>query len=562
LCLLLAWGANPTTADTPYEVSIIDRASWVYHQTVERYPGVLPGETIVMCLWIDPESGPHTQAGGFDFLVCYDSAAVAPVAVWPGPDLHPDWEYFDYRIGQVSDTCGVCPGGFLRIVGLADIVNGSTPPAEAYDLSGCLAELTFQGTTDTAYKLRCYEMGLCALDCGDNTIATRDGDSLFLPATGVMSGPDYVLDSCVSDSPGVALPLINYTPGYICLIEPPRYCGDVNLNGIEHEIGDAVLYSNFLIYGTRVLDPAQVDAQLQGMEMNCDSLVATTADLSYLINIITGYVQPSPPECCPFNDTIPAMYYADLLPGPSPSGQDSMRVGNAAAAPGDTFAVDILVHNTDTLGAFNFRLRYDPALIQPLLDTLTNLGDTAIVLEPAEQLRGAVFEVFTGGFPATGVFTFLASDFDLGYSGPDLFLPGSGAAIRMQWMVLTSAAPQVTSLLIEGDTALPHTFNTMVDLHAENWKHPVLLSGTVEIGGGVCSCPYQGDFDGDGFVNAIDLAGMIDVLFSGSISPHDPDCPFDRTDLNCSGFGDALDLAFMIDLLFAGGPPPCDPCGE
>jgi hypothetical protein len=84
----------------------------------------------------------------------------------------------------------------------------------------------------------------------------------------------------------------------------------------------------------------------------------------------------------------------------------------------------------------------------------------------------------------------------------------------------------------------------------------------VIIGDGTCFCPYQGDFDADGFITGLDFAAMVDVLFAGGISPHDPDCPFDRTDLNCSGFGDALDLAYMIDLLYAGGPLPCDPCAQ
>lgn len=75
-----------------------------------------------------------------------------------------------------------------------------------------------------------------------------------------------------------------------------------------------------------------------------------------------------------------------------------------------------------------------------------------------------------------------------------------------------------------------------------------------------CDCPHQADYDGDGFVTAIDLANMIDVLFAGQPDIQDSDCPGTRSDFDCDGFATALDLAAMIDHLFAGGVGPCDPC--
>jgi hypothetical protein len=78
---------------------------------------------------------------------------------------------------------------------------------------------------------------------------------------------------------------------------------------------------------------------------------------------------------------------------------------------------------------------------------------------------------------------------------------------------------------------------------------------------GPCDCPYQCDFDADGFVTAIDLAGMIDILFAGSPDVQDPDCPITRADFDCDGFATVLDLVGLIDYLFAGGQPPCDVCG-
>lgn len=61
-----------------------------------------------------------------------------------------------------------------------------------------------------------------------------------------------------------------------------------------------------------------------------------------------------------------------------------------------------------------------------------------------------------------------------------------------------------------------------------------------------------GDLDKDGFLTALDLAIMIDILFAGHPLPDPPWI----ADLDGDGFPTALDLAIMIDHLFAGAPEP------
>lgn len=77
-----------------------------------------------------------------------------------------------------------------------------------------------------------------------------------------------------------------------------------------------------------------------------------------------------------------------------------------------------------------------------------------------------------------------------------------------------------------------------------------------------CHCPHQDDFDEDGFVTAIDLAKLIDILFAGAPDIQDVCCPVPRGDDDCDGFTTAIDLAWKIDYLYAGGPHPCNPCEE
>jgi len=75
-----------------------------------------------------------------------------------------------------------------------------------------------------------------------------------------------------------------------------------------------------------------------------------------------------------------------------------------------------------------------------------------------------------------------------------------------------------------------------------------------------CSCPYQCDYDADGFLTSVDLGSLIDVLFAGRPEDQDPNCPATRGDFDNDGFPTSVDLGGLIDHLFAGGAPPCDPC--
>jgi hypothetical protein len=75
-----------------------------------------------------------------------------------------------------------------------------------------------------------------------------------------------------------------------------------------------------------------------------------------------------------------------------------------------------------------------------------------------------------------------------------------------------------------------------------------------------CSCPFQSDFDGDNFLTALDLSGLIDILFAGDPDIQDGTCPAPRADFDCDDFSTAQDLGALIDHLFAGGAGPCNPC--
>jgi hypothetical protein len=141
-------------------------------------------------------------------------------------------------------------------------------------------------------------------------ISSKDGNTLFLPLSGGNFGPDYDFEACLLAKPDhFAEPFIIFCTGGICIDTPPDDRGDINLNGIANEIGDAVLFSNYFIYGSAVWDPLWFETQIFASDVNNDGLTLTIADLVYLIRIITGDEQPFPgdnqnPKVSPYANAV------------------------------------------------------------------------------------------------------------------------------------------------------------------------------------------------------------------------------------------------------------------
>ena len=227
------------------------------------------------------------EMGGFDFVVCFDPTALTFSTAWPDSAMA-GWEYFTYRVGQYA-VCPPCTPGALRFIGIADMNNGPIhPPESAYLPRGPMVALSFYVTQDRTFLGQCIPINFCSYDCGDNSISSRGGDTLFVSASGVA-------DSCVTGSKNPVLQKIMFCDGRICIIPPPDDRGDLNLNGIANEIADIVFYSNFFIYGPGILDPVYKDNQILASDVNCDGLTLTISDLVYLIRIVTG--DDTPIDC-------------------------------------------------------------------------------------------------------------------------------------------------------------------------------------------------------------------------------------------------------------------------
>ena len=258
---------------------------------------VLPGYNATVNVSIDTG---HVPIGGFDLLISYDAGGgINFLSAKTLGDLEDYWEYFTYRYSQQDNCGGGCPSGYIRLVGIYDMPNGMAPGG--INLEGDFVELTFQTTEDRSFLGQCFWLDWAWFDCGDNTLSSITGDTLYIAIDTVGWGPlhEFVDGGwCLDPDKGVVpIPCVVFRRGCICLIPPEDDRGDINLNGIANEISDAVLYANYFIYGPGVLGyPADpyYENRVLASDINDDGIVLTVADLVYLIRIITGDANPFP----------------------------------------------------------------------------------------------------------------------------------------------------------------------------------------------------------------------------------------------------------------------------
>jgi hypothetical protein len=230
------------------------------------------------------------EASTLDLLFSYEKALniidIRPVGVVA------DWEYFTYRI-LTPNGCGVdCETGLIHLTGIADLPGG-IDPGGVFALDGQIAQLRLQTPVKVNYSNQCFHLRWIWNECTDNSLASATGDTTFLAADIETFLPG---EDCL-DAGGMMVfnPNLGFVDGIICVVGMEDR-GDINLNGTPYEIGDAVLLSNYFIYGPEVLHddipPDYYDDRVLGSDVNDDGTPLTVADLVYLIRIIAERARP------------------------------------------------------------------------------------------------------------------------------------------------------------------------------------------------------------------------------------------------------------------------------
>jgi len=273
------------------------------HVQVEKTHGSLQGQHEYVDVSLQ---GSGKDLGGFDLLIQYDPTALLFQAATPG-DLIDDcgWEYFTYRQGA-DGNCSGCPSGLIRVVGVAETNNGANHPGCFLNgMTGSLATLDFLVTNDRTFECQYAPVRFFWVDCGDNSFASQSGDTLWISRRvfdfelaeitnttyglpGFFGAPDICL---IPDGPGKPAPVrcVDFTNGGVDIVcsDSIDARGDINLNGQAYEISDAVLLSNYFVYGIGVFT-VSVPGQTAASDVNADGIPLSVADLVYLIRVVTG----------------------------------------------------------------------------------------------------------------------------------------------------------------------------------------------------------------------------------------------------------------------------------
>jgi hypothetical protein len=269
------------------------------------------------------------EIGGFDFLIAYDASGLNFIMAIPGPLYCPvpypvpdtcNWEYFTYRYGAFGNCGNQCPSGLLRVVGIAETNNGPVHPAcFRLPVPYVLFTLDFLVTDDRTFECMWLPVRFFWMDCGDNVLSSKTGDTLFVDSQIFDKGlpmPDPPGDiyheitnhyygfptyfgmqevPCMDDPDKRPMRFINFYNGGvdIACAESLDARGDVNLNNVANEVADAVLFSNYFIYGLGVFH-INFDGQVAATDVNADGMVLTVGDLVYQIRVIIGDAQAYP----------------------------------------------------------------------------------------------------------------------------------------------------------------------------------------------------------------------------------------------------------------------------
>jgi hypothetical protein len=296
------------------------------------------------------------RIGGYDLLISYDASALNFIDATMGADLEAcGWEYFTYRSGPQGNCGSACPSGMIRIIALAESNDGPHHPDCFPNGQIELAVLKFFVTNDRRFECQYIPINFFWLDCGDNTLSSVSGDTLFVdrevywysepdsefvPQVNAVGGPysgwqALGLD-CTHDPDGDGpkiggLDYVDFYSGGIDIVcaDSIDGRGDLNLNDIANEIADAVLYTNYFIYGMSVFSSIEQtrQGQIAASDVNNDGRILTVGDLVYLVRVLTGDALPIA-KLTPFASEA-NIYVENGLNGTTVSTRSSVDIGAA-----------------------------------------------------------------------------------------------------------------------------------------------------------------------------------------------------------------------------------------
>jgi hypothetical protein len=430
--------------------------------------------------------------GGFDFLFQYDASALTFQSATPGQFIDDcGWEYFTYRYGP-NGNCGTgCPTGEVRVTAIAETNNGSNHPdcfTNAGSVSNQLAVLNFLVTNDRTFECMYAPVQFIWYDCGDNTISDVSGDQLFIsnhvygfedtlgnygleltdlnadvPPKG---GAPIVCDISLDDSKPDPLRFIDFVNGGVDIVcaDSIDARGDLNLNEIPNEIADAVLYSNYFIYGTTVFT-VNADGQIAASDVNADGITLSVADLVYLIRIIVGDANPYPKDVVTEAAFVSTEYHYNNAGTITITDETKIAAAHVVVA-GDVEPT-LLADNMQMLSHFdgiNTRILVYSLENNNFTGEMINVGNNEIIsLEMADEVGNQVV--------AKG--TFIPDNFEVAQNYPNPFNPTT----TVEFSLPTNSDVTLTIYNVNGQTVKEFSGAYEAGVHSIDWDASASASG-------------------------------------------------------------------------------------
>ncbi len=336
----------------------------------------------------------NDAVAGFDILISYDASALSFMNATKAGSVIEAYEYFTYNLN--NGACGGnCPSGIVRLVGIADINNGSAhPPDSVYTPQGPIAYIEFQVANDQNLGSQFLPINFVWYDCGDNTFSNPSGTLLYTDLR-IFNAENILIwdedddvaypsgsrpfgigapDECMTGTDkGQPYRCVEFYNGGICITPPEELDdrGDINLDGLAYTIADAVLFTRYFIYGFSAFT-INIAGQTAATDVNADGITLSVSDLVYLIRVVVGD--------------------ADPIPKPVPTAGD-LQVSTTI----ESGHMDIITDAPETIGAAYFVYDLDPGLhIDDARLTEASAGMDIDYSVENNQLKLLVYNIGTG----------------------------------------------------------------------------------------------------------------------------------------------------------------------
>jgi hypothetical protein len=312
----------------------------VFDDACSPYWGINPGDFFEIPVIMKDFQVP---IGGFEIEVDFDyidltfyGAMRGGLLSWrhyqkdypPGDSTLWSWEYFTYRVLPCV-TCACCKYK-IELYGQAEMPDGQlrkgytltpeylTTPLDSTwwyvdkDTAGnvigaTVAWLKFQVANNEllrdlklpiAFEFE-HKLGwngeqwviIQDWDCAENTFSSPDGYTLYVSGNTMQYDPT----ACPPLTPEQRV--LTFVDGGVHVCSPCTAftCvrGDINMNQIAYEVGDAVLFARYFVYGINVFHEDR-DKQVCASDVNADGRTLMLSDLIYLIRVIQKDAVPFP----------------------------------------------------------------------------------------------------------------------------------------------------------------------------------------------------------------------------------------------------------------------------